>query len=124
MFTDGIGFESGCEGLLEKPDSSTPPATQIRTSSAKGVDQIDQIDLNDVATGTFDGQYTFTLTELMPKVKYARATSHKHGPSIYAAHYIVCIGKLAPSTFPAGMGRGVAVQAVEVPGRWRLVGVS
>jgi hypothetical protein len=43
---------------------STPPATQIRIGS------VVQIDPNDVATGTFDGPYTLTLTESLAKVKY------------------------------------------------------
>jgi hypothetical protein len=72
MFTDGAGLESGsvaraCWRKNHPNDYSTPPATQIRIHSAKGVVQIDP---NDVATGTFDGSYTLTLTESMAKVKY------------------------------------------------------
>jgi hypothetical protein len=110
MFTDGAGLESGsvaraCWRKYHRDDNSTPPATQIRIGSAKGVVQIDP---NDVATGTFNGPYTLTLTESMAKVKYGPRNFARtrpgpvHGLAIYAAaHYIVCIVKPATSTCPA-----------------------
>jgi hypothetical protein len=69
MFTDGAGIESGsiargCWRKYHPNDYLTPPATQIRIGSAKGVAQIDP---NDVATGALDGPYTLTLTDSMVK---------------------------------------------------------
>ncbi len=53
----------------------------------------------------FQGPYTITLTESMTKVKYGPREFTKgpvHGMMIYdAAHYIVCIVKPAPTTYPA-----------------------
>jgi hypothetical protein len=89
-------------GRYHPNDYSTPPATQIRIGSAKGVVQIDP---KDVETTNFQGPYMITLTESMAKVKYGPREFTKgpvHGMMIYdAAHYIVCIVKPAPTTYPA-----------------------
>lgn len=107
MFTDGAGLESAsvaraCWRKYHPNDYSTPPATQIRIGSAKGVVQIDP---KDVETSSFHGPYTITLAESMAKVKYGPrefANGPVHGMTIYdAAHYIVCIVKPAPTTYPA-----------------------
>lgn len=106
-FTDGAGLESAsvaraCWRKYHANDYSTPPATQIRIGSAKGVVQIDP---KDVETANFNGPYTVTLTESMTKVKYGRREFKEgpvHGMTIYdAAHYIICIVKPAPTTYPA-----------------------
>jgi len=107
VFTDGAGLESAsvaraCWRKYHANDYSTPPATQIRIGSAKGVVQIDP---RDVETNNFHGPYTVTLTESMTKVRYGPRELTRgpvHGMTIYdAAHYIVCIVKPAPTTYPA-----------------------
>ena len=84
-------------------DYLTPPATQIRISSAKGVVQVDP---KDAETPDFNGPYRITLSKSMVKVKYdphrRPAEGPVHGMSIYdAAHYIVCIVKPAPQIYPS-----------------------
>lgn len=84
-------------------DNLTPPATQIRISSAKGVVQVDP---KDAETPNFNGPYRITLSESMVKIKYdpyrRPAEGPVHGMSIYdAAHYIVCIVKPAPQIYPS-----------------------
>ena len=82
-------------------DHSTPPAIQIRISSAKGVVQVDP---KDAEPPNFNGPYKVTLPESMVKVKYNphRRPGPVHGMSIYdAAHYIICIVKPAPQIYPS-----------------------
>ena len=86
-------------------DYLTPPAVQIRVSSAKGVVQVDP---KDAETSNFNGPYKITLTESMVKVKYnphrRPANGPVHGMSIYdAAHYIICIVKPAPVKYPSNL---------------------
>jgi hypothetical protein len=121
MFTDGTGFESGCEGLLEELDSSTPPATQIRTSSAKDVVQINP-NLNDVATGTFDSHYTFTLPESMANVKYGPRDFARTRPlDLRGALHRVHRQARAEHVPRADVSWSGRPGSREVPVRWRLV---